>query len=80
MENLSPSISYEIFTHVHLIPQLIYPPVITVIWQGFTWPVIMSLVPGISTVIKHGKWSYKSQKKGLAMYFTWPLPVTLLRV
>ena len=27
-----------------------------------TWPVLMSLVHGVSTVTKHGKWSYKSQK------------------
>ncbi len=38
------------------------------------------LYMAFQTVTKHGKWSYKSQKKGLAMYFTWPLPVTLLRV
>ena len=39
----------------------------------------MSLVHDISTARKPGKWSYKS-KKGLAMYFTWPLPVTLMKV
>ncbi len=33
-----------------------------IIWHGFTWPVIMSLVQGISTVTKHGKWSYKNKK------------------
>ena len=40
----------------------------------------MSLVHGISPVSKAGKWPYKIKKKGLAMYFTWPLPVTLMRV
>ncbi len=34
-----------------------------IISQGFRWPVIMSLVHGISTVTKHGKWSCKSQKR-----------------
>ncbi len=34
----------------------------------------MSLVHGVSTVTKHDKWSYNSQK------MDWPLPVTLLRV
>ncbi len=33
----------------------------------------------VSTVMKPSRWSYKSQK-GVAMYFTWPFPVTLLRV
>ncbi len=42
--------------------------------------VLETLSHGISTVTKHGKWSYESKKKGLAMYFTWQLPVTLLRV
>ncbi len=36
---------------------------IPIIWQGFTWPVIMLLVHGISTVTKHGTWSCKSQKR-----------------
>ncbi len=50
------------------------------IWHVFARPVIMSLAHGMSTVTKHGKWSCKGQKKGLAMYFTWPYLVTLLRV
>ena len=35
----------------------------------FTRPVIMSLVHGVSTVTKHDKWSYKSQKKGAGHVF-----------
>ena len=43
------------------------------IWQGFTRPVIMSLVHGISTVTKPGKWSYKSQKgTGHVFYMATP--------
>ncbi len=40
-----------------------YKGYIPIIWRGFTWPVIMSLVHGISTLTKHGKWSYKSLKR-----------------
>ncbi len=31
-------------------------PHIPIIWHVFTWPVSMSLVYGVSTVTKHGKW------------------------
>ncbi len=29
----------------------------------FKWPVIISLAHGVSTATKHGKWSYKRQKR-----------------
>ncbi len=48
---------------------------ISSIWHVFIWPVIRSLVHGVSTVTKHGKWSYKS-KKGTGHVFYMPLPVT----
>ena len=37
-------------------------PQIPIIWHVFTWPVILSFVDGILTIIKPGKWSYKSKK------------------
>ncbi len=50
----------------------------------FTWPVIMSLSHDMSTIEKLlvTKWlmTYKSKKKGVVMFLTWPVPVTLLRV
>ncbi len=38
-------------------------PVFLSFGMKLSWPVIMSLVHGVSTVTKQGKWSYKSKKK-----------------
>ena len=45
----------------------------------FTWPVIMSLSHDMSTV-KNMPSGHIKVEKGVGMYLTCPLPVTLLRV
>ncbi len=55
--------------HVHAVMYNKWWTNIPIIWQVFTWLVIMSLVHGISTVTKHDKWSRLSQ--------TWDWPCIL---
>ena len=48
-------------------------PVFLSFGMKLSWPVIMSLVHGVSTVTKQGKWSYKSKKRtGHVFYMATP--------